>query len=215
MRRLRIALLTILLIAVVAIFGAYFVLRSSLPPLDGVRTAALVGEEAAIERDALGVVTLRGRDRNDLAWATGFVHAQDRFFQMDLARRLAAGELAELFGPVALPKDRDLRRHRFRATAREVLRRATQAERDLFDAYAAGVNAGLESVDGRPFEYWPLGTRPAPWRPEDSVLVVFAMWIDLTADQLETDAARGAVRDTVPDAMYHFLYPAGTEWDAP
>ncbi len=55
-----------------------------------------------ITRDARGVPTIEALNRTDLAYATGFVHAQDRFFQMDLSRRLAAGELAELFGPVAV-----------------------------------------------------------------------------------------------------------------
>ena len=69
------------------------------------RTWAIVAP-VSIDRDSLGVPTLEAANRVDLAFATGFVHAQDRFFQMDLSRRLAAGELAELFGEVALEQDR-------------------------------------------------------------------------------------------------------------
>ena len=68
-----------------------------------------------IERDALGSVTLRAQDRLDLASALGYVHAQERFFEMDLMRRRAAGELAELFGIAAVPADRIARKYRMRA----------------------------------------------------------------------------------------------------
>src|SRR5215475_4350823 len=66
---------------------------------------------------AVGVPTISGVDRADLAYATGFLHAQDRFFQMDLLRRAAAGELSELVGPAALDLDRRHRLHRFRNRA--------------------------------------------------------------------------------------------------
>ena len=70
-----------------------------------------------VERDALGIPTIRGGTRADVARATGFIHAQERFFQMDLARRRAAGELAALVGPRALALDREIRVHRFRSEA--------------------------------------------------------------------------------------------------
>ena len=77
-----------------------------------------------IERDARGVPVITAASRADLAFATGYAHAQDRFFQMDLARRLAAGELSELFGAVALKQDTRARRFGFRAVARRVLEAA-------------------------------------------------------------------------------------------
>ncbi len=106
-----------------------------------------------IERDALGIPTITGASRRDVAFATGFVHAQDRFFQMDLSRRMAAGRLAELVGDAALPVDRRNRLHRFEALAERVLAAATDEERSLLEAYAAGVNAGLDGLRVRPFEY--------------------------------------------------------------
>jgi len=76
----------------------YFQLRASLPQLDGAHAVPGLAAPVAIARDSLGVPTVRGANRNDVARALGFLHAQDRFFQMDLLRRRAAGELAELFG---------------------------------------------------------------------------------------------------------------------
>src|SRR5580698_106732 len=135
------ALFALLLLA--AVLGAYLCLRGSLPRLDGELRGAGLAAPVTVTRDARGVPTLTAASRADLAWATGFVHAQDRFFEMDLSRRLAAGELAELFGTVALDEDRKLRLFRFRHVAREVLAQADPQDRALLEAYARGVNAGL------------------------------------------------------------------------
>ena len=136
-----------------ALGTGYGLLRASLPQLDG-RLHASVSGPVQIARDWRGVPTIEASDRVDLAYATGFVHGQDRFFQMDLARRLAAGELAELFGAVAIDHDRETRLFRFRAVAREVVAEATPAQRAVLEAYARGVNAGVASLGARPWEYW-------------------------------------------------------------
>ena len=96
-------------------------MRQSLPQIEGTATAPALGSEATIERDARGIPVITAATRADLAYALGYAHAQDRFFQMDLSRRLAAGELSELFGAVALRQDRRTRRFGFRAVARRVI----------------------------------------------------------------------------------------------
>lgn len=98
----RLALLLAALLAL-AVLGGWLFLRASLAQLDGKRTSPLLSGSVTVARDANGVPTISGANRLDLAYATGFVHAQERLFQMDLLRRSAAGELAELFGPKALP----------------------------------------------------------------------------------------------------------------
>lgn len=214
MRRLRLALLALALVVLAILVSAYALLRSSLPTLDDELSDPALRAGVSIERDDFGVVTLRGANRADVAWATGYAHAQDRFFQMDLARRVAAGELAELFGAVALDADKARRIHQLRGVAREVLRRASSDERELIQRYAAGVNAGLASLSARPFEYWILRSKPAEWLPEDSVLVVYAMYIDLT-EAFDYDAMRGTIRATLPIELERFIYSAGSDWDAP
>lgn len=167
--------------------------------------------------------TVTAADRNDLAFGTGFVHGQDRFFQMDLARRLAAGELSELAGGAALGEDRLTRLFRFRHIAQRALAAATPAQRALLTAYAQGVNAGLASLRSRPWEYWLLRTRPAPWRPEDSFLVVYAMWWQLQSEDLDRERLRREVDERLGGprcasgwkCALEFLYPARTVWDAP
>src|SRR4029077_11391926 len=110
--------------------------RGGLAQHDGERAIPGLSAPVAIERDALGVPTIRAANRVDAARALGFLHGQERFFQMDLMRRKAAGELSELFGPLALPADRPNRLHRFRDLARQGLARSSPEERQLIDAYA-------------------------------------------------------------------------------
>jgi len=144
--------MAILALLLGAVAGAFIgILRGSLPQLDGVAQLAGLAASVSVSRDALGAPTVRAQARVDLARATGFLHAQDRFFQMDLLRRTGAGELAALLGPAALGADRHLRVHRFRSLANERYRAATPQERALLDAYAAGVNAGLDRMRSRPF----------------------------------------------------------------
>ncbi len=204
----------VVLAAGVGLWG-WWALRGSLPALDGERQVAGLSAEVRIERDALGVPVIRGATRLDVARATGFVHAQDRFFQMDLMRRSAAGTLAELIGPALLDADKGVRRNRFRAFAERALADATTGDRALLDAYAAGVNAGLAALRQPPFEYLMLRSTPAPWRPEDTFLVVYAMFLRLQDDTGRREATLAVMHDTLPPPVYAFLSPRGTEWDAP
>ncbi len=168
-----------------------------------------------IARDDSGIPTITAGTRVDLAFATGFAHGQDRFFQMDLIRRRAAGELAELFGEIAVEYDKRHRFHRFRDRARDVLAQAPAEDLAILENYAAGVNAGLASLGARPFEHLLLGIDPEPWRTEDSVLVVYAMFVELNDERARSDVRRGYARRALPLSVYNWLYPEGTTWDAP
>ena len=166
-------------------------------------------------RDALGIPTISGATREDVARATGFLHAQERFFQMDLSRRRAAGELAALVGRRALVADMPIRLHRFRAEAQRATSLMTAADRSMLEGYAEGVNAGLTALSIPPFEYLVLGQKPQPWLPEDSLLVVLSMFITLQDADGSYEAALGTMHDLLPPAMLEFLASRGTEWDAP
>jgi penicillin amidase len=223
MRKLSYCGAALLLLLVLAVLGGYLLLRASLPQLEGTLTTAGLGAPVTISRDARGVPTLVAHSRSDLAFATGFVHAQDRFFEMDLERRLAGGELAELFGRVAVPEDQKTRLFGFRNVARAVLESAPAEQRALLEAYARGVNAGLAHLGSRPWEYWLLREKPAPWLAEDSVLTVYSMWWDLQANGLRREILRREINARLGGpacaggwkCVLGFLYPAGTSWDAP
>lgn len=190
-------------------------LTGSLPKLDGEIAKQDVAAPVTIERDALGIPTIRAENRIDAAYALGFVHGQDRFFQMDLLRRNSAGELAEVIGPAVVSADRKVRVHRFRDVARRVLSEGSQEDRLLLEAYAKGVNAGLGSLAVKPFEYLMLGLQPATWQAEDSVLVMFSMYLDLQGDDYADESKLGLMHDLLPPAMFEFIAPLGTQWDAP
>src|SRR4249920_773943 len=125
LRWLRWTLLVVAGLAVLAVGLLWWAMRQSLPQIEGTASAATLSAEASIERDARGIPVITAASRTDLAFATGYAHAQDRFFQMDLSRRLAAGELSELFGAVAVDQDKKARLFRFRALAQKVLADAT------------------------------------------------------------------------------------------
>ncbi|MEM9208886.1 MAG: penicillin acylase family protein [Pseudomonadota bacterium] len=210
-RRLFVAL-TFAVVAAAA--GVYLYVRASLPPTSGELVAAVTAP-VSIERDAAGIASITAATREDLAFGTGFAHAQDRFFQMDLLRRQSAGELSALVGRAAVSVDKRYRIHRFRHRAQVAMRALPLKHRRTIEAYAAGVNAGLDSLSARPFEYLLLNAQPTPWLPEDSFLVVFSMFLELNDELASRDIGRGFARLALSRAQFEWMYPAGSVWDAP
>jgi penicillin amidase len=212
------ALLSVLSVLLVLALGAtgwfWWQMHGSLPQLDGRRALAGLGAPVRVVRDALGVPTVTGASRVDVARATGFLHAQDRFFQMDLMRRRAAGELSELFGPAALELDQSARLHGFRRTATAALALLPADERTLLEAYTAGVNAGLAALGHQPWEYLVLRTDPVAWRAEDSLLCVYAMWFDLQDSNGHRERNLDALRQALGTDVQSFLAPVGDSHDA-
>lgn len=211
---LRIAL-ALAALALLLFLTTWWLLRGSLPRLDGEAALAGLSAPVSISRDALGVVTVAASGEADAMRALGYVHAQERFFEMDLMRRSPAGELSALFGAVALDTDRRHRVHRMRSRAREAVDAAPAAERELLTAYAEGVNAGLGDLRVRPWAYLLLRARPAPWRPEDSVLVGHAMYFDLQDAGNARELALWRVRPHLPEALHALVAHAGSDWDSP
>jgi len=204
----------VLAVCILGVFGL-LTLRASLPVMDGDIVVAGLESSAVIERDTAGIPTITAGDRLDLAFATGFAHGQDRFFQMDTIRRRAAGELSAIVGVAALASDKRYRFHRFRSRAQAALSTLPAADKTLLERYATGVNAGLNSLGAKPFEYYLLGVEPEPWLPEDSVLVSYAMYVELNDSRANRDVQRGLAHRVLPAEVFAWLYPQGTSWDAP
>ncbi|HEX8298113.1 MAG TPA: penicillin acylase family protein [Rubricoccaceae bacterium] len=207
-------LLAVPVLVVAVAGGAWGFLRASLPQLDGEREVPGLAAAVTVERDSLGVVQITAENRADAARALGFVHAQERFFQMDLLRRAGAGELSALLGARTLDADRALRPHRFRVRARAALALLPPADRSVLDAYVAGVNTGLAALEARPFEYVALRMAPVPWRPEDTILVGYAMFLDLQRGGLDEELETLAERAALPPALARFLDSPGDAYDA-
>ena len=204
-----------LALAVVTALTAWWLLRGSLPALDGELALTGLSAPVGIERDALGTVTVDAANQIDAARALGFVHAQERYFEMDLFRRSAAGELSAVFGKVALERDRTQRVHRMRMRAARELASAGPEQRAVIDAYVAGVNAGLSELRVRPWPYLLLQQTPQPWSAEDSLLAGYAMYFDLQDAQNENELALWRVRSHLPPALYALISRDGSALDAP
>lgn len=213
--RFRLLLAFLLLIPAALLLVAWLLLRGSLPQYEGRISSSALAQPVEVERDALGTATFRASSRRDLVWTLGFVHAQERYFEMDLLRRRAAGELAEMFGPVALPADRLARAHRMRARMQAAIAALPAWQREEIARYTDGVNAGLGALAVRPFAYLLTSNAPAPWRAEDTLLVVAAMAFTLNDAENRRELAQAQMRAALPQAAFRFLTAGGGEWDAP
>src|SRR6266436_9670507 len=138
----------IALLLIVLGCGFYLYLRSALPQTDGRIVLAGPKAEIRVERDADGVPRIVAQDDEDLAFGLGFVHAQERLFQMELQRRCGAGRLAEIFGQQALATDRQMRVLGLYRAAEAEIPTLSPAVRRAVEAYAAGVNAFLATRRG-------------------------------------------------------------------
>ncbi|HUH54666.1 MAG TPA: penicillin acylase family protein [Rhodanobacter sp.] len=212
-RGLALAVPALLLIAGIAL---WWTLAGSRARLDGTLHLSGLQSAVSVQRDALGTVTLTGRSRADLDYALGYVHAQERFFEMDLMRRMPAGELSALVGPAALPIDLNHRRHRLRAVADAAYAQLPQDQKQQLDHYRDGVNAGLADLHVKPWEYLLLGSKPQPWQSPDSLLLVAAMYLDLNGDGLNARELHIAqMRAVLPGALVDFLLSPDPDWEAP
>lgn len=208
-------LLILLVLALLAFAAGWWALHGSLATLDGELRLSGLDAPVTIERDALGVVTIHAASERDAARALGYVHGQERFFEMDLLRRSAAGELSELFGAAALDRDKSVRRHRLRARVQENMASFAGDKMDVLTAYRDGVNAGLQALNVRPWPYLLLRAKPKPWQLSDSAMAGYAMYFDLQDESNSRELALWKIRQHVPAALYALIAADGTEWDAP
>ena len=159
-------------------------LLNAFPPPATAQTAAPKAEPAVVRlaglkkvvkvrRDERGIAYVEAEDESDLYFAQGYVTASDRLWQMDLFRRTARGELAEIFGKAALEEDKRRRTYGFARVAEATAAQADPRSRAVMEAYAAGVNAYIDSLDDKslPAEFKILGFRPRHWTPADSAAV--------------------------------------------
>jgi len=205
----------ILLLVVLGVLLIYWALNKSLPRYDGEILSA-VSAKVTIERDALGTAIIHASSRQDAYFAQGFVHAQERFFQMDLARRSAAGELAEIFGERALARDKAIRPHQLRAQMEKNFNQFDAAQKDLLRHYTAGVNAGLQNLHGQSFEYLLLNAPIKPWREVDTLLVSAAMMLNLQDHQNKIETQADFAKSVLhPNAYQYLFYRGSAELDAP
>ncbi len=185
-----IGLLGVALLAVIAVllFLRYQV-NKSVPQTSGSIALPGLHSPVKVQRDEFGVPIIEAQDEHDLMFAFGFVHAQDRLWQMDMARRVGEGRLSELFGSATLPFDKMFRIIGIRTVSENIEQQITEESRNRLQSYSDGVNAFIETNKGKyPVEFDMLDYEPEPWRPVHSIMIGRLMawelnlswWVDLT-----------------------------------
>ncbi|KPF48261.1 hypothetical protein IP87_17750 [beta proteobacterium AAP121] len=198
------ALLVVLVLALAAL--AIYASRS-LPVTVGRLALPGVQAELRIERDAQGIPNIRAANERDAWYGLGVAHAQDRLWQLETHRRIAAGRLAEVFGPSALETDRFLRALGVRRAAQQQWQRLPEASRLALQAYADGINAVIgDGLRARPPEFLILGVQPEPWTPVDSLGWATMMAWDLGGNWA-TELLRLRLALQMPVARVHQLLP--------
>src|SRR5690606_32029656 len=183
------------------------------PQTDGTVAVDGLAADVTVQRDGHGIPTLTATSTDDLFRAQGYVHAQDRFWEMDFRRHMTAGRLSELFGESQVPTDSFLRTLGWHRTAQEEVDALPEDARGYYEAYAAGVNAYLEerSGGGLALEYTILGLQnrgyePQPWTPADSVAWLKAMAWDLRTN-IEDETSRALLTPHLEADRLADLYP--------
>jgi penicillin amidase len=184
------AIVVVLAMAAVASLAVGTV-RQSYPQVEGRLTLPGLSAPVEVLRDAYGVPQIYADSAEDLFQAQGFVHAQDRFYEMDVRRHIAAGRLSELFGPSQVPADSYIRTLGWRRVAEQELTLLSSSTRRYLDAYAAGVNSYLK---GRPaaelsLEYSLLGIQGLDYVPEEWTAVDSIAWLKVLAWELASNLA--------------------------
>jgi penicillin amidase len=207
-RLIRIVNVSIAVAAVLILFAAYWYAVRPLPKINGEIRAPISGP-ARIERDARGIPHIEASSWRDALFLQGYATAQDRLWQMDGLRRYGEGELAEIAGPAALPSDELARRMRLRATAEADIQKLRPEDRDVFVAYARGVNFFIDTHRGDyqvEFSLPGHAYDPRPWSIVDTAVVGLVMWRQLT-DQSRFELEKSILIANANHAKAMTLFP--------
>ncbi|MBB5172531.1 penicillin acylase family protein [Texcoconibacillus texcoconensis] len=198
----------ILLIIIVMFMGVvYWFVTSSHPELEGELYDDVIREEVSVIRDGHGVPQIDANSAHDAFYVQGYVTAQDRLFQMDMTRRLASGELAEVVGEDALDSDRFFRTYGMHRETQALVEQFDRETAEMVNAYAEGVTAYIEEVFANgndPIEFSILGYEPEPWTPQDTALVVKYMGYTLSGNYKDELKHYEMVRHMGEDALKLF-----------
>ena len=220
-RKFFLVFLAVLLLAVlIPTGGLVWRAHRALPVYDGDLHLTGLRRPVRVLRDERAVPHLYAQNLEDLLFAQGYVHAQDRLWQMDLLRRTARGRLAEIFGAAAVPIDKENRLLGLGSVADRTAAVMDDDTRRQLEAYARGVNAFIESHSGSPFfselpiEFALLGYRPEPWTTGDTVAVELNLFTLLTSSW-RRELSRAQISAQVGPERAADLYPTRSDRDHP
>ncbi len=214
-RLLRYFVALILLTGSTLLLAGWWIAHETLPQLDGSASLPELKQEVTVDRDRWAVPRIRANSLEDLVTAQGYVLAQDRLWQMDIIRRAAAGELAEIFGAPAIENDRENRVLGLKAAAEKCVAELDDETRGILQAYARGVNRYADERRSRlPIEFQVLKYQPRPWTPADSLLVGAYMYKILTSSW-EWELKRARVTQKLGPEIARELYVEDSPLDHP
>ncbi len=207
-------LVVVVSLVLVAIGSAYYLLTRCLPVLDGTVQVRGLTRPVEVYRDDFGVPHIVAESEHDLMLAAGYVQAQDRLWQMDFLRRVAAGRLSEILGSKTLEADRVLRLLGLFEAARMNADSLDPVSAALLQAYAEGVNAYIdENRHNYPIEFVLLDYTPEPWKPEHTLSIAQLMAFQLCMGWM-MDVTYGRIIDTVGLQKAREIFPEYPD-DAP
>lgn len=203
-----------IVLALALIVGAMrFADWRALPKVDGTVSVQGLGAPVTIGRDARGIPIITAASEDDAYFALGYVHAQDRLFEMEMMRRQGQGRLAEIVGQPGIAADRFMLTLGVYRRAQEDFAALDEPTRRAFSRYAAGVNAWLAEGHALPLEFNILQFRPEPWKPADSLVWQKLMGLQLSGNW-DQELAQAALAAKLGPARAAALYPGSQPGDA-
>ncbi len=210
-RRVSAVLAATIVLAGAVVSAGYFYLGRSIQPRRGDETLPGLAEPVEVSFDEWAIPSVFAHTEQDVYRAQGFLHASERLWQLELFQRMARGRLAELFGEPALDTDRLVRTLDLWGAAGATLDALPTRERALLEAYAAGVNARIDTWRGPwPIEFTLLGIEPQAWSARASIAIEKIMALDLSGWQTELSRTRALAR--LPESLRAVLDPGYPAW---
>ncbi|HSP88836.1 MAG TPA: penicillin acylase family protein, partial [Ignavibacteriaceae bacterium] len=212
--------LTLIILFIAAGFIFYNMLTSSLPKYDGELNANGISNNVEIYFDSLAIPYILAADEKDGAFALGYIHAQERLFQMDLIRRAGAGRLSEILGSEAIIFDKMLRTVGIKNTSEKIIKKLKPEVLELLISYSAGINKYIKDAKGKyTIEFDALGYDPYEWKPVDCVIISRMMawelniswWADISFTHLVQKLGEEKAKQILPewDENEPYIIPPG------
>lgn len=199
---------TILALLVGIVVISYFILKSKIPEYSGEVSVKGISNEVKIYRDEFAIPFIIAEEELDAAFALGYVHAQERLFQMDISRRAGEGRLSEIFGGATIPFDKMFRTIGIYELVQESFPKLNPLSIKYLKAYSAGVNSYIKEADGNySFEFDVLNYEPELWKPEHSLIIAKLMawelniswWTDIAFSNLVQKLGEEKAKQILPD----------------
>lgn len=201
-------LFSVIVLLIILIVGSIYMLNKSLPDYSGDIVLENLNNEVEIYRDSNGVAFINSKTETDAYFALGYVHAQERLFQMDINRRAGEGRLSEILGSKTLFFDKMFKTIGLKRLAEENFKKYDEHTKSILIAYANGINEFIRKSHNKlTIEFDILNYKPYEWKPEHSILLTKLMawelniswWSDLALAHLIQKLGPEKVRDILPD----------------